>query len=471
MRRALLPSLFVLLPVIIVSALLLPMGATIKDCAPIYDDEIHHWNEVAVFRHCGFRGGYTTVDEKPAMAGWCHFGPHGPGFSIIYGSLARLFGWRPWSGPAFNVLFLGFSSLVWAWSTGFDTKVLKFSCYFIATSWPLLLYLPTTMQEPLHASFAILIASGIKKKYNWSTFAVIVIASLVRVTWALVLIPWVTLFIGETEKKTVIKLSAVAVCSVFVLFLTSRYVASPFPGFATEFFSHVASLVSVERDIRQTIIPNLLRFPFEGKHLLDEIQRIETINLIVVGLVGALYKKQPYLFVCVSLICILIPVAALYPFNSYRILYPHLLLACLVLLSFEQFEIIKILIIVHLALCLRFFEKFGEAHSIRVRTPVTETLSRADYIYYDPNAADGYTNTILVPEEILDRRWLSLPPGIGISTMIHGYVRDPKSKYVFLPPQATSGQSTSLWLSPAAMKEMELLCETGRGSLYVKRNE
>ncbi len=465
--RAIPACLFVLLPVLLVSALLLPMGATVKDCIPYSDDEVHQWNDVSIFKACGFRGGYTTADEKPAPAGWCHFGPHGPGFAVLYGGAAKLVGWRPWSGPVFNIVVLAVASLVWAWSVRFEPRVLTLGCFFIATSWPLLLYLPTTLQESLHAAFAMLIAATIRRKSYWLTFALIVVAALVRVTWALVLIPWVTLFFGETERKSLLKLSALAVAGVAVLFLTSRYLSSPYPGAAPDFFTHLATFTFVGHDLQQTIFPNLIKFPFEDKNFLDEVQRLEILDLIVVGLV--FFRNRPYPFVAVSLLVVVIPVAALYQYNSYRILFPHVLLACLVLLGCQRFEVIKVLIVVHLSLVLWFVGRFRELHAAQVHAPVTQPFDWSKYIRYDPNAADPYANTLFVPDESMDSRWLSLPPGIGISTLVMDYVQYPKSKYVFLPPRATSKGLVHLWMAPAAMKEMDLLCHTEGGDVYVKR--
>jgi hypothetical protein len=470
-QRVFFTCLFVFLPALVVSVLLLPMGGTIGNCIPIWTDEVHYWNEVAVFQGAGFRGGYTTVDEQAAPAGWCHFGPHGPGFPLIYGSLARLLGWQAWSGPLFNLLFLALASLVWARAVRFDVTILKFSCLFFATSWPLLLFIPSTMQETLHVSFALLIASAIQRRYIWTTFFLIVAASLIRVTWALVLIPWATLFTGLVRKRDIVKLSVLVASSILILFLISRYICSPYPGPAADFFAHLASLVGFERDLSQFVIPNLMRFPFEGSFgFLDEVQRVEIIDLILVALIAAFYRKQPYIFVSVSLVCVLIPVAALYPSNSFRILYPHFLLACLVLLGCQRFEIIKILIIIHAVIGLRFVDKFREFHSPRVQAKLVKTLEGSDCIQYDPAATDGYANTILVPLSVAkDTRWMLLPRGFGVSTALNGYGRDLKSKYIVLgSSEALPGQLSGVRPSAETMKKLKLLCHTSVGDIYEK---
>jgi hypothetical protein len=349
---------------------------------------------------------------------------------------------------------------------------MKFGCCFLDTSWPLLLAIPTTMQETLHASFAFLIASGIVRKRNWLTLAVIVVASLVRVTWALALIPWATLFIGHVARKRFVGILALAAGGVFILFLISRYLSSPYPGYAADFFSHLPFLVGVERDLSQYIVPNLVRFPFEKSFFLDEVQRVEVIALCVAGFVGTFYRQWVYLFLSVSLVCVLVPVAALYPVHAYRILYPHLLLASLVLLGLGRLELIKILIILHLALGLRFVDFFRDQHYARVRTPIPGALECNRYMQYDPTAPDAYANTFLIPIDAASNQWLSLPRGIGLSVVLGRYLPHHKSKYVFLlksgPP--VPGQSNTPGPAPEELKGMKLLCRTGPGDIYQKED-
>src|SRR5258706_2388391 len=49
-------------------------------------DEVHYWNEIASFARAGFASGYFVPDEHAAPCGLFHFGPHGPGFPVVYGS-------------------------------------------------------------------------------------------------------------------------------------------------------------------------------------------------------------------------------------------------------------------------------------------------------------------------------------------------------------------------------------------------
>src|SRR5271166_1469678 len=105
--RAVLILCFLLAPVAIVSLILaVCLQATLLDCYPYLNDEVHYWNEVACFARAGFAGGYCVPNEQTAPASWTHFGPHGPGFPVVFGTLARIVGWHPASGPLFNAVVL-----------------------------------------------------------------------------------------------------------------------------------------------------------------------------------------------------------------------------------------------------------------------------------------------------------------------------------------------------------------------------
>src|SRR5712691_1629191 len=94
-----------LLPVLITSQLAKSLfDASLGIFSPGYhNDEVHYWNEINSFAAVGFRAGYCVMNERPARAAFSPFGPHGPGFAIANGSLARLVGWRAHSAPRFNL--------------------------------------------------------------------------------------------------------------------------------------------------------------------------------------------------------------------------------------------------------------------------------------------------------------------------------------------------------------------------------
>src|SRR5581483_6846119 len=78
------------------------VGGRLWHCAPVWSDELCYWNEVAAFEHAGLNGGYTVINERPARGSCFHFGPHGPAVPMLYGTVAKVFGWSEFSGPFFG---------------------------------------------------------------------------------------------------------------------------------------------------------------------------------------------------------------------------------------------------------------------------------------------------------------------------------------------------------------------------------
>src|SRR5262249_23687506 len=144
----------------------------------------------------GFGGGYFVVNERTAPAGWTHFGPHGPGFPVICGTLARIFGWRLESGPLYNIGFLMLGSAVWLWFVRPTTKQLLAAILLTMSFWPCILFMPAMLQESFHCAVAFALAGLAHRSINnndrrvWSFVILVAVVSLIRITWALLLIPW-----------------------------------------------------------------------------------------------------------------------------------------------------------------------------------------------------------------------------------------------------------------------------------------
>src|SRR5688500_4277323 len=161
---------------------------------PIWNDEVVYWNEAAVFAEAGFHGGYVTVHEEVAAAEFSRFGPHGPAFAIFHGSIARLIGWQPPTAFFINLVVVSIAAFAWVRGTGAGTS--PAALLLLAGFWPLLLYLPTEMQEPTHFALAFLFALAIARQwdapgplaYVW-TALLLTAAALLKPSWALLLLP------------------------------------------------------------------------------------------------------------------------------------------------------------------------------------------------------------------------------------------------------------------------------------------
>jgi hypothetical protein len=236
---ALLATIFVSGPALVVSGLLDNyFHATLLDCNYRPGvlgrcDEMHYWCEIECFDRAGFKGGYSIVNEKPAAARWTHFGPHGPAFPVLCGTLARLFGWHAATAPLFNVGWLVVASIAWLGLVRPTLKQLAAAAFVVLTFWPCLLYIPATLQESVHCAVAIALAGLAHRsiaagdRRTWPFLVLASMASLVRLTWALLLLIPV-LAPGQRVTKTT---RVIAFAMVPVLILIWRAIASPYPNF------------------------------------------------------------------------------------------------------------------------------------------------------------------------------------------------------------------------------------------------
>jgi hypothetical protein len=211
-------------------------NATLLDCAPDHGvlgqcNEMHYWEEIDCFKDAGFAGGYFIINARPAPARWAHFGPHGPGFPPAYGLPGRVFGWRLAAAPFLNLGVLAFASAAWRCLVRPTTGQLAAAVLVALTLWPCLLFVPATMQVCLHCALAFVMAGLAHPRVNdrgravWPFVALAAVA-LVRVTRAVVLVPWAAVAMaGEKRRGGVLVLAAVP-----ALFLAWQYVTSPFPN-------------------------------------------------------------------------------------------------------------------------------------------------------------------------------------------------------------------------------------------------
>jgi hypothetical protein len=496
--RFLLAIAFILAPAVVVSVALLAMGGTLAQCVPTFSDEIGYWNEIDCFRVAGFNAGYTGVDELVAPAKWSHFGTHGPAFAVLYGLPARLIGWHPASGPVFHLFFLAAASLVWILSVRPDTKALIVGTLLMGSFFPLLLYIPTLMQEALHCAIALLIAAAVQpwtadqptKGRLWVPLLVIGLASVVRVTWALTLIPWGILAALRLPRWRGLAL-LVGVALTFVgLFALSEWLLSPYPRLITKFATHVREFV------RETPYRNWLDFQhnrpwiefkehtwigwflfsnLNGK-IIEVAPRYEVMFLTAITALGIMLvpaSRRACAFASLNLLLIGPPLLVFYFRAMDRFMGPHLLLSLLVLLGsgIDGRRMVTAVVAFHLLLLPFGWNYYREFHEERLNVDPAAVDEFRD-LEFDP-AAPPWDNTILVATKSLDYRCLALPSGIGMATMIEdlpGLVNDrlvdwhkidPQSRYVLLS-EFVLEQDRSRW-------NLRFIRKTPSGDLYSTR--
>jgi hypothetical protein len=89
-------------------------GAPITAYRPLISDEVTYWHQAFTFSVAGFHGGYYTLDEVTNPSGVTPFGPHGPGFPVLYGLAGTVVGWQRYSVVMLHLIALAIAGGMWA---------------------------------------------------------------------------------------------------------------------------------------------------------------------------------------------------------------------------------------------------------------------------------------------------------------------------------------------------------------------
>lgn len=285
---------------VVVAALLARIGTGkwLGRFVPFFSDEIDYWRETATFLTSGFGGGHYGWNEHPASAGWTHFGPHGPVVELIYGLPGKLFGWS-FAAPLYvNLavfLIAGVLALVIAGRPG--ARVGVGVAAVLCTFWPLMLYLPSAMEEPLNQAIAILAAGafarlvtrgGSRRLFGW-LLALIIAASLLRVTWSFLLLPWVVLLTRGAPRRSRLLALAAALAGILVLFGFYSWTAAQYPFGIDYQVQHAHGLGTKLRLLWENTKLNIqlfLHLRSGDSTTLETLQRFELVAAIV-ALLGA----------------------------------------------------------------------------------------------------------------------------------------------------------------------------------------
>ena len=226
------------------------LGQSLANFHPDTTDAIMYWHQIRTFAAVGFSGGYYTVGEEAAAASFTHFYAWGPWYIALYGLIGKAVGWSLWSPMLFDVAAVTLALLGAVLLIRPNSRQLVLVLLVLLTYWPLHLHLPRAMQEPFHYAVAILLAGifyrllvhegAVPHRLLGAALVMIVGAALVRPTWALLLLPLVTIVVekrphgraprGSRFRQVFCGWPLLTACAVVAgIFLLSRYVAAPYP--------------------------------------------------------------------------------------------------------------------------------------------------------------------------------------------------------------------------------------------------
>jgi hypothetical protein len=477
--RLLLLALAAALPALAASGLVHhQLSATWADYAPegqadlagryplFWSDELANWHQIATFAKHGFSGGYYTYNELRPAIGVSRFGAHGPVFPVVYGLAGKLFGWRPGSGPLFNAGALALAVLAFALLARPDTRQLLWLCGTLLVFFPMLLFLPSTMQESLHHAVAIVLAGyfSLRSRRGEAPGRVARLASalglglivLARPTWGFVLLPFL-LPAGELAPRGRRWLLPGYLLACGLGFLVTLLLAAPYPY---RFTSEGAALLRTS--VGQAALAflshgvlNLERwFDPRGHEPIVVLARLQILVLLGVGIVGAwascrgrparewlarIDREALLHGVNLGLPLALVLVAYdTYFLRDYRVLAPHLLLSLLVLVMQRRHRLLGVLLLAALPLFPSFLRSFRQLHAGHFADDATAMQrfggNLARVVAYRPGA-DPWCNSLLADVDLAPFL-KTVPAGIGIGMTMNwqDVARPLRSKYLLVKP-------------------------------------
>ena len=445
---------------------------------PIWNDEVIYWNEAAVFAEAGFEGGYVTVHEEVAPAAFSRFGPHGPAFAVFHGSIARVVGWEAPTALFINLAVV--SVAAFAWMRGSVAGTSPAALLLLAGFWPLLLYLPTQMQEPTHFAIAFLFALAIARQWDAPriptdllTAVLLTAAALLKPSWALLLLPlgWRRARrAGPAGLVVLVLLTLVVSAAAFRVFGTlaspSRNAVPALISALREAPSRVPALVlnSAARNLRAW-------FTIGEDQPSEVVFRYFTALLVAVLFVRCTLTRprapvhsdalEAAFLTVAPVLAITLLIGDVESWRDFRVIAPHVLVALLLLVAYTRWE--RWLWAGTLVLAPLYYQQFVEFHEERFTSDAAPIAAMrnatAGVIRFRPGAPP-WTNTVAVSAELLRFPLLGLPRGIGVSYVVDwlDHASDVRSAYVLLHPADRQEADMVVRLEP--------MVETPLGMLY-----
>jgi hypothetical protein len=438
-------------------------GSTFVDFVPSYpNDEIHYWHEIATFAEAGFGGGYYTYNEQPAPATFTHFGPHGPLFPLIYGTFGYVSGWRLWSPVVFNAVVLMLGLLAFFALTQARAREMLLAGAVVTTSFAVMIYIPSAMQESLHHGIALLLA-GLLCRIVASTsqrtlalfIAVVAVSSFIRPLWAIAIAPALLLGLRIPMRWRLPIAAGVTIVLVAISWYGWRLISAPVPGVQLQVSTGTSGISA--GTVWDTSILNLRHLATEITNVFHEPGLLSTTYLALFVLAACILLLAREIHrrrsedsgvdqsvpveltgavVLLGLFAAIIPfyVDVAMAFN--RVVMPFLLFALLVAVGLRRHRWLPLVVIaVNLMLLPRLIDAY------QILRSGSFAYNRADLaaarVAFERHiefkrGSSPWCNTLLTSQyDAL--QLVVLPPGIGYSTT-YGSLRPafPKSKYILI---------------------------------------
>ena len=478
--RSALIGLILLLPALSLTGMAsVYLGQRLAYFHPHISDAVMYWHQIKTFVAVGFSGGYYTVGEEAAAASFTHFYAWGPWYIALYGLIGKAVGWTLWSPMLFDVAAVTLALLGGLLLMRPSSRQLVLVLLVLLTYWPLHLYLPVAIQEPFHYAVAIVLAGifsrllmheGAVPHWLLGTALVIILgAALVRCTWAVLLLPLVTIVVekrphgratrGSRFRQVFCGWPFLTACAVVAgIFLQFLYVAAPYPN---RVMSDLQLLLSspidgVQRLLAVTTAEGMTYLWPDGEHPLWTLLRYQALGIVLWMTVLAFRRRgndagqgapgrPPWRWAercthILNLSLIVLLVLMLWRVahdGAYRVIAPHLLLSLLLLAACGRGRVVAVAALAGLLFTPSFLADYEEKarrqfEDVQARIDAFAAQTAGTLVYQAQG--DPWCNTILLPLGSAFRpESLAIPAGIGISFDFDDTSRSElKSRYVMV---------------------------------------
>ena len=436
-KKTFLYILIILIPIIVTFLLISTvLHSSLSNFSPSWSDEIDYWIQIQSFKEVGFKSGYFSVNELISNSSFSHYGTHGPMFPVLFGSLARIFGWKNYSGPVFNLVLLCSSLAFFLWLTKPDLKKSLFILIILLFSYQLFLYIPSLMQESINFVFAILFCAlfiriHVLKDHNkfllTGILCIVFIASLFRILWLLAAFPVFWSIYKEmrgNHKKTAFIIAATLLyvsLSVFLYF----YWTSAYPGGFLFKLTHAKPGLSMIELVFAQLMMNIKKLFGLNMvyHKSEFVARYLYILVIILLLFKVKKERDVILSTLFILLSTLLTTLLLYDIGNFRILAPFLLFALLVIVFlFDARFLWKIMVVYTVVniFTIGFFisnyrDILADHFSSSFSVPDNENDSEFSHLQYFSNS-NTWCNS-LVSTRVYSKDFMQLTPGIGLNIL------------------------------------------------------
>lgn len=471
-------------PVLVLTLVHLFFGVPLSSYRPVINDEVAYWHQALTFTHAGFNGGYYTLGEVTNPSGITPFGPHGPGFAVLYGAAGSVFGWYRHTVVILNLIAIGLAAWIWATLTRAGIPRLLLGAVMLLTFWHMLFWAPTGMQESLHHAGAIAMAgcfAAVLGPYRrWWTIALgwlaLAVLAFVRPSWLLLFPLWAIVTTrGSSKRLIAITIVASLLAGIVILFAYSRMTAPYEEGF---FFLRAASLSLGVQAVLENITGNVRRLGMPDEfHPIELLQRYQYGALLLATIIAAVATmwrrgQTPHFAVAASALAFaLCAMLLLYQFTNFaehRVLSAFLLFATMLCIAAPGrigpalAAGIVFISLVNARPSLVELEDAWRDRFVWDRRSVSELeYALGATVVYQPDAS-RWCNTLLTSQ--YPPQLIGVPAGIGLSVVRkpERMALPPRSRYLLLDEDVRAAFTGPL--------NLEAIATLPYGTLYVNRD-